>query len=316
MEQTKTVPNKFGLWDYPLLIKYLEDMASQGWLLTKYHEKTLDFAATEPKNVKFAVTFFREYNYAGHTPPEDLVYMWEVLETDGWHNVTHNHYMQIFYNEDENCTPFHTDATVQLANFDMLMQESLLKKWQYSARALLTYLLIRGASYLHSVQKAQLETAELYSLLAFAIPLAAFLVYEMGYNFFRRVKYQQWHRQAVVLAQEENEFMTPYENNFYDSLHFSVTLVFCLVFVAMLFLAGSEDVNIFGSIEGPLYALDNIHMFILSRILTSVKFSRFEDEGVILPVREKYPTSSLLFGLFVVMILYILSFSARVPRIF
>ena len=81
-----------------------ENMALEGWLLECYHEKTLEFVPIEPKGIKYAVTFFKEYNADGFTPPENLVYMWQVCETDGAMLSNPNARMLDMLIDSESCT--------------------------------------------------------------------------------------------------------------------------------------------------------------------------------------------------------------------
>ncbi len=314
MKQKKTMPNKWGIWDWPLLIEHLEDMALQGWLLEDYHEKTLKFVQIEPKRIKYAVTFFKEYNADGHTPPDDLVYMWQLCETDGWKNITRNNYIQIFYNEDSDAPPFHTDAEVQLFNFNGMIESSLVEKWKYNALLVAMFAVFYIGSRVPRLVKAFTYPGDKATLMVFLVILGAFLLYELLYSLFRWHKYKQWYRIAQVYAEEDNVFMPSYENPFYDKLNFAVTVVFCICFAVAVFVLGAEE-NLFG-VDGSVIALEAANLFVMSRILVSLRLMRMTEEGFIVPIKDKYPCSAAMLVMGVALVIWIISFAGWKPNIF
>ena len=314
MEQKKTVPNKWGIWDWPLLIEYLEEMALSGWMLTDYHEKTLGFVQIQPEKIKYAVTFFKEYNPDGYTPPEDLVYMWQMCETDGWKNVTNNNYIQIFYNRDPDAPPFHTDAVVQYHNFNSMIESSLVQKWKYNAYLMFLFAVIYMGNSVPKLVRATTEPAYRATLMVFMTILGVFFLYEMVYSLFRWHKYRQWRRIAQVYAEKEDVFMAPYDNPFYDKLNFAVTVAFCICFGGAVIVLGAEN-NPFG-VDGCIVAMDSIYLFVMSRILVSLRLVRMSDEGVIVPVKDKYPSSTAMFILGASFVVWMIAIAGWTPNIF
>jgi len=312
--QKKTIPNRWGIWDWPLLIEKLEEMAIEGWLLAEYHEKTLEFVSTEPRKIKYAVTFFKDYNADGHTPPEDLVYMWQLCETDGWKNITQNNYIQIFYNENPEAEPFHTDVEVQLFNFNGMIESSLVERWKYNAFLVAVFALIYLGSRVPKLIKAFSHPGDKATLMVFLVILGVFLLYELVYSIFRWHKYKQWHRIAKVYAQQDNVFMAPYENPFYDKLNFVVTVIFCICFGSAVFVLGAME-NPFG-VDGAIISLEAIYLFVMSRILVSLRLVRMAEEGAIVPIKDKYPTSAAMLVMGLVFVVWIVSFAGWKPNIF
>ena len=314
MEQKKIMPNRWGIWDWPLLIEHLEKMALEGWLLTDYHEKTLEFEAVQPKKIKYAVTFFKDYNPDGYTPPEDLVYMWQLCETDGWKNITRNSYIQIFYNENPDAPPFHTDAVVQYENFNGMIEASFVQKWKYNAYLIFVFSAIYLGGRVPRLIKAFSEMGDRATLTVFLVILVVFLLYEMLYSLFRWHKYSQWRRIAKVYAEEDDIFMAPFDSPFYDKLNFAVTVAFCVCFGAAVFLLGSEE-NPFG-VDGAIIALEAVHLFIMSRILVSLRLVRMSETGVIVPVKDKYPSTEAMFILGAAFVVWMISYAGWTPNIF
>ena len=279
-------------------------MAAEGWMLESYHEKNLNFVAMPPKKLTFAVTFFKDYNYLGHTAPEDLKYMWQLCETDGWKNITHNDYIQIFYNETPDAAPFHTDAVVQLENFNSLIEVSLLKKWRFFAHFMFFFMPFLPLISLFTLAESGIDRAQFITTAVFAVILGGYLVYEMVYCIFRCVKYGQWYKKAVAAARDENCFLAPFENIFYDRFNFDVTAAFCISFAVAMFVFGGCP-NVLG-IDGSVIALNSVKTFVFSRIFVSLKVSRAEDDGFVVRVRDKYPTNTAFMCLGVAIVLWII----------
>jgi len=213
-------------------------MALDGWMLTSYHEKTLEFEKTEPKQLKFAVSFFPDYVAGISTPPEKLEKMWEFAEMDGWQHITGNYHTQVFYNENPGCMPLHTDAVVQLENYDSIIQKQYVKRWKLCAvlsggvfvgfMALLAAALIKYLS-------TKYITFWLYSLIGIARILPIYTFGECIFNIVKMSKYKKWHKKAQQTAKDDNNFIPLRANNFTDKINAGISIGVMIGLVMQLF---------------------------------------------------------------------------------
>ena len=228
MTQKKTQKNRYSLWDYPQLTDYLQKMAAEGWMLTAYHEKTLEFEAAEPKQLKFAVSFFPEY-VAGVTEiPEKLLKMWDFAAMDGWQHITGNYHTQVFYNENSDCLPLHTDATVALANYDSIIQKQYVKKWKLcavlSGGVFVGFMALLAAALAEFIATKYM-TFWLYSLLGMAGVLLTYTFCEFIFNIVKMSKYKKWYKRAQQTAKDNNDFIPLRANNFTDKINAVISVL-------------------------------------------------------------------------------------------
>ena len=214
MENKRVEKNRFDIWDYPLLVDYLEVMACDGWMLTDCTESSLEFEKQPPKNVKFAVTFFPDYDFLDPHPPESLKRLWQFCEMYGWKNVTDNSSMQIFYNENPNCTPLHTDAVVQLENFNSMMNSDKVKQWKQNVwvnGVFFAVLLL-----IFAILAENVNLTEFVGILRKGSPIALLMLarhfYILVTDGAKWIDYNRWYKNALCVAESENIFMPPQEN--------------------------------------------------------------------------------------------------------
>lgn len=210
MEQY-TEKNKFTLWQYPLLISHLEEMAQKGWLLCKAEGNELVYDQYAPQKVHFAVTFFPAYDFLDPVPPPALERLWQFCENSGWQHVTDNASMQIFYNTLEEPVPLHTDALVQLENFDAMMKVEKVKLWKSNVIADGIFLLFIAAVFSFAAMDGALR-----NMLVRASPIMLLLLVKNFYTFItdgaKWFNYRQWYKKAKKTALENNRFYPPKEN--------------------------------------------------------------------------------------------------------
>lgn len=224
---TQQEKNRFSLWDYPQLIDYLQHKARDGWQLVDYHEKTLEFKRCEPKPLKFAVSFYPEY-VAGETKPyEKLEKLWEIAALDGWQHITGNYHTQVFYNENINVLPLHTDAVVQLENYDSIIKKQYLKKWKIcaviSAAALALFVLWFGIVSAQYKQTGYITFTH-YALLGIMRIFVPYTFWETVYNLVKIFKYKKWHKAAFESAKDTNNFIPLRAYNFSDKINLGISI--------------------------------------------------------------------------------------------
>jgi len=210
MEQYRE-KNKFTLWQYPLLISHLEEMAQKGHMLSEFDGNELVYDQCEPQKVHFAVTFFPDYDFLDPVPPPALERLWEFCDQNGWQHITDNASMQIFCSTATNPVPLHTDAVVQLDNFNAMMKIEKVKNWKSNVICNGLFLL-----FIVVLFACVAADGDLYSFLAKASPIMLLLLVKHFYTFLsdgaKWLSYHLWHKKAKELAAQQNVFYPPKEN--------------------------------------------------------------------------------------------------------
>ena len=230
MEQYKE-KNSFTLWQYPLLVSHLEEMAQKGLMLSECDGTELIYDRCAPQNVYFAVTFFPAYDFLDPVPPPSLERLWAFCEESGWQHITGNASMQIFYNTQPNPVPLNTDAAVQLHNFDAMMQAERVKQWKQNV--IVNGCVIAFLAVFFVVVDTQFTAAQTIRRVS---PVMLIILAKNFYTFLtdgaKLLNYNIWYKKAEQLACEQNIFCPPKEN---IALHKTDTAVFTVLLAAMLF---------------------------------------------------------------------------------
>ena len=227
MTEKKTQKNPYSLWDYPQLIDYMQKMALDGWMLTDYHEKTLEFEKSEPKQLRFAVSFFPDYVAGIKEPPEKLEKMWDFAQMDGWQHITGSYHTQVFYNEAINCPPLHTDAVVRLENYNSIITKLYLKKWKICAALSLGAYLVFTAVLLtmyFDYRATQYVTFEYNTMCSVKNLFQIYTLGEFVYNTVKLVRYKKWYKRSLETAREDNNFIPLIANNFTDKINLGISI--------------------------------------------------------------------------------------------
>ena len=240
MENKRTEKNKFTIWDYPLLIAYLEQMAADGWMLCDCTETTLEFEQQPPQQVHFAVTFFPDYDFLDPEPPENLKRLWAFCQMYGWINVTDNASMQIFYNPEPNPVPLHTDAVVQLENFNAMMENEKIKQWKQNVWVNGVFFGILLLVFAAVAQEVSLT--EFAGILRRGSPLALLMLARHLYILItdgtRWLNYSRWYKAARIAAENENIFMPPQENQVLANADTVMSVAYLGVALVLIFRNG------------------------------------------------------------------------------
>lgn len=111
---------------YNEMEKKLENYAKEGLILEKNSSLFWTFAKTEPQNLKYTVTYFKEGSIFNPDQTENHITYVEYAKASGWDLVCQNGQVQIFSNSQENPTPFDTDEHEKLKNIHACMKQSLI----------------------------------------------------------------------------------------------------------------------------------------------------------------------------------------------
>ena len=236
MEQYRE-KNKFTLWQYPLLISHLEEMAQKGHMLSELDGNELVYDQCEPQKVHFAVTFFPDYDFLDPVPPPALERLWEFCDQNGWQHITDNASMQIFCSTATNPVPLHTDAVVQLDNFNAMMKIEKVKNWKSNViTSGITTLFIVTVMAFAAMDGAFIQLIKRISpvmLILFAKHIYTFLA-----DGAKWLSYHRWYKKAKELAAQQNIFYPPKENIALQKTDTAVLTAFLVLLVFFMFRSG------------------------------------------------------------------------------
>lgn len=123
MSKIKTVFWGFFSLDYKAMAEFLEKKAEGGWMLEKLGRFTARFIKIEPQRIKYYVDVFPGKGFLDSGDPELLDYR-SLCEESGWHYITAQARLQIYYAYDEeNPIPIQTDKDIE----HKIVQSTLLK---------------------------------------------------------------------------------------------------------------------------------------------------------------------------------------------
>lgn len=129
MKEKKITFKQFMFFDRSGIKKYMEKMARQGWLLKKINIFGYEFKRIEPKEIKFAVTYFSDGTKDNENLSEKELEYKEFCEYSGWKFVAKKGKMQIYCNENINPVELETDAVVEVETIHNTMKNSFLRAY-------------------------------------------------------------------------------------------------------------------------------------------------------------------------------------------
>ena len=129
----------YSYLDRTAITAHLSDMAAQGWMLEKLGAWGWRYRRTEPKKLRFAVTFFPAASQFDAVPSEMLETYRDYCAAAGWQLAAESAQVQVFCTEDENAVPIETDPAVELGS----IRKSAKKGFIGSYWALLTLSLLQ-----------------------------------------------------------------------------------------------------------------------------------------------------------------------------
>lgn len=117
-KERKSFRETLHYYDYTAIQEYLEAKALEGWrLVRRPFGGTWEFESIEHQKLHYAVTYLPKYSKEDEFLLSDSKNEYlEFCAKQGWQFACAYKDMVIFYNEEENPTPFQTDPEVELAS--------------------------------------------------------------------------------------------------------------------------------------------------------------------------------------------------------
>lgn len=210
----------FSIYDCNGIQEHLEHMMAEGWMLEKAGQLFWRYRKVEPKEVRFAVSYFARSSRYDPEPIEDQQVYLDYCKKAGWQLLQINGSMQIFYHEDKNATPLETDAVLQV--------EAVHNEKKGSALSVLLILLLccyQIANLMQAMWNNPIRSFSNYALLCL-VSAFVFMVFSYLLDI---IIYGNWYRKAKKVAREKGLLLSAQGKNRVQK--------FCLFFECMLFVA-------------------------------------------------------------------------------
>lgn len=189
MKQTKREMLLFySYYDRTGLARHMERRAAQGWMLERFGKQSVVYRRTEPKQLRFAVTYFPAASQFDPHPSEQQERFWDLCAAAGWQLAASSAQMQIFYTENPDPIPLETDPAVELDTLHRAMKRSFL----FPYRALLVLCLMQLALLGYQTIQSPIDTLSSATRLVSEcsyLPLLLLIGAELA-------RYDRWRRRA------------------------------------------------------------------------------------------------------------------------
>lgn len=228
MKDTKKKIEIFTFYDKTGIEKYLEKMASEGWLLEKMSAFRWTYRRIEPKKLHFSVSYYATITDFEPEPTEEQQAFNDFCEHSGWKLAASTMQMQVFYNENKNPVPIETDPVLEVENIHRSVKKTVLVSY-----FLMMFLgFVMGASFISTM------LGDPIYLLASATKLftGVWCVIAFAYALTELITYFVWRKKAKALA-EQGVFL---ETRGHRKLGFAV-VVFMLASVVLYIVALSNS---------------------------------------------------------------------------
>lgn len=116
----------YSYYDRAGIARHMERRAAQGWLLDELGTWSCRYRRTEPKQLRFAVTYFPAASQFDPQPSQQQESFWDLCAAAGWRLAASSAQMQVFYSEDPDPIPLETDPAVELDTLHRALKRSFL----------------------------------------------------------------------------------------------------------------------------------------------------------------------------------------------
>jgi len=200
MKKTRKFLFQVSFYDQLAIQEKLEDLARRGWMLKQPGSLFWTFERMEPKQLRFAVTYFPGASEFDPGPTVGELTKMDFCAEDGWQFVAKWGAMQVFCSEDPDAVPIETDPVAQVANVRRTMRKNVLISQGFMVALVVYWLVFQGRQLLRDPVEYLSDSFNLYQLPIWLLLLATSL-YEIWMYF-------SWSRKAVRAAEEDGVFLS------------------------------------------------------------------------------------------------------------
>lgn len=209
-----------SLYDYTSAEKYLEKRASEGWQLEKIGNFSWLFRKSEPKNMRFAVTFIDPDVSPDREREEELS---DYCMAAGWRKVAQwgNSQMQIFATENPQAVPLETDESVRLQSIWEIISQNLLSPFGALA---VVWIALALLNIYGLISHPDMRTPDKWLNVSLQLYIVAML---LG----RNAAYVLWHRKSLRQIEEGGDCADMRGIRMFDRVIMGLFLVILTVYV-------------------------------------------------------------------------------------
>lgn len=115
----------FSFYDTTGMERHLEKRAAQGWMVERMTNLGWYYRRTEPKRLRFTVTYYLPASAFDPEPTEGERTFHDFCAETGWKLAASFGQTQVFYNEDPDPVPIHTEPALELAQIGRVARRML-----------------------------------------------------------------------------------------------------------------------------------------------------------------------------------------------
>ncbi len=225
MKDTKRQFKMFSFFDFDGITAHMEKMAADGWMLEQTTNRYWIFRRTQPKKLKFAVTYFPQASEFDPYPTEELQAFNEFCQAAGWKPAASMAQMQIFYNENENPLPIETDSMVQVNTIHKAMKKNFIPSSLLMMVLSLMILVMNVAKFFVNPISVLSSNADFFTSFSY-IMLFMISAVELG-------QYYTWRKKAVALAEEGQSIPSGKTAKLFQMVVLAVMMIMLLIYAIM-----------------------------------------------------------------------------------
>ena len=205
MRTTKRVLTQFCFYDRTGIQKMLEKQAAKGWMLESIGQLGWKYRRIEPKNVRFAVTYYANASMFDPYPTAGEELYQDFVEHSGWQFVASNAQMQIFFTEEKEPVPIETDPVVELQNIHKAVKKSFLPGYFAMLFCALLNLCLMAWRLCENFTGTLAHNTNLFTIFCW-VTMAVMEVWEIA-------SYFLWRRRALKAASLDRSFVETKNRN-------------------------------------------------------------------------------------------------------
>lgn len=225
MKDTKRQFKMFSFFDFDGITAHMEKMAADGWMLEQSTNRYWIYRRTQPKKLKFAVTYFPQASEFDPHPTEELQAFNEFCQSAGWKPAASMAQMQIFYNENENPIPIETDPMVQIDTIHKAMKKNFIPSSLLMIAVSLMILCMNVAKFIASPVSVLSSHSDFFISFSYIMLLLISAV-ELG-------QYYIWRKKAVALAEEGLSIPSGKTAKLFQTVVLAVMLIMLIIYAVM-----------------------------------------------------------------------------------
>ncbi len=225
MKDTKRQFKMFSFFDFDGITAHMEKMAAQGWMLEQSTNRFWYYRRTEPKKLKFAVTYFPKASEFDPHPTEELQAFNEFCQAAGWKSAASMAQMQIYYNENENPVPLETDPMIQVNTIHKAMKKNFIPYSLLMMVLSLMILVMNVVKFFTNPVSSLSSNADFFISFSY-IMLFMISAVELG-------QYYNWRKKAIALASEGQSVPSGKTAKLFQIIVLAVMTVMLFIYAAL-----------------------------------------------------------------------------------